>query len=60
LEALTASPAERRSVDVSGVKAQVLRSARFVTQHGIQLHGGYGITEEYCVGPPLAPPAADR
>jgi alkylation response protein AidB-like acyl-CoA dehydrogenase len=50
LEALATASAERRSVDVSGVKAQVLKSARFVTQQGIQLHGGYGITEEYRVG----------
>ena len=50
LQALTAGASERRSVDVSGVKAQVLKSARFVTQQGIQLHGGYGITEEYRVG----------
>jgi alkylation response protein AidB-like acyl-CoA dehydrogenase len=50
LQALTAGAPERRSVDVSGVKAQVLKSARFVTQQGIQLHGGYGITEEYRVG----------
>lgn len=50
LQALTTGAPERCSVDVSGVKAQVLKSARFVTQHGIQLHGGYGITEEYRVG----------
>jgi alkylation response protein AidB-like acyl-CoA dehydrogenase len=50
LDALANSAPERRSVDVSGVKAQVLKSAKFVTQHGIQLHGGYGITEEYRVG----------
>jgi alkylation response protein AidB-like acyl-CoA dehydrogenase len=50
LQALTAASSARRSVDVSGVKAQVLKSARFVTQQGIQLHGGYGITEEYRVG----------
>jgi alkylation response protein AidB-like acyl-CoA dehydrogenase len=50
LQALAAGASERRSVDVSGVKAQVLKSARFVTQQGIQLHGGYGITEEYRVG----------
>ena len=50
LQALTTGAPDRRSVDVSGVKAQVLKSARFVTQHGIQLHGGYGITEEYRVG----------
>jgi len=50
LQALTQGAPQRRSVDVSGVKAQVLKSARFVTQQGIQLHGGYGITEEYRVG----------
>jgi alkylation response protein AidB-like acyl-CoA dehydrogenase len=50
LQALTVGDATRRSVNVSGVKAQVLKSARFVTQQGIQLHGGYGITEEYRVG----------
>ena len=50
LQALTAGASDRRSVDVSGVKAQVLKSARFVTQQGIQLHGGYGISEEYRVG----------
>jgi alkylation response protein AidB-like acyl-CoA dehydrogenase len=50
LHALAAGTSGRRSVDVSGVKAQVLKSARFVTQQGVQLHGGYGITEEYRVG----------
>jgi alkylation response protein AidB-like acyl-CoA dehydrogenase len=38
------------STVISGCKAQVTRSARFVTAQGIQLHGGYGITEEYRVG----------
>jgi alkylation response protein AidB-like acyl-CoA dehydrogenase len=50
LQALTGGEEASRSVVVSGVKAQVIKSARFVTQHGIQLHGGYGITEEYRVG----------
>jgi alkylation response protein AidB-like acyl-CoA dehydrogenase len=50
LQILATGAPERRSVDISGVKAQVLKSARFVTQQGIQLHGGYGITEEYRVG----------
>jgi alkylation response protein AidB-like acyl-CoA dehydrogenase len=50
LQALATGLPERSSVDVSGMKAQVIRSARFVTQQGIQLHGGYGITEEYRVG----------
>ena len=39
-----------RSVEISGCKAQTSRSAKFVTQQGIQLHGGYGITNEYKVG----------
>lgn len=39
-----------RSVVISGCKAQAMRSAKFVTAQGIQLHGGYGITEEYRVG----------
>jgi alkylation response protein AidB-like acyl-CoA dehydrogenase len=39
-----------RSVEISGCKAQTTRSAKFVTQQGIQLHGGYGITNEYKVG----------
>lgn len=39
-----------QSVTVSGCKAQLIRSARFVTTQGIQLHGGYGITDEYKVG----------
>jgi alkylation response protein AidB-like acyl-CoA dehydrogenase len=39
-----------RSVEISGCKAQTLRSAKFVTQQGIQLHGGYGITNEFKVG----------
>ena len=39
-----------RSAVISGVKAQVMRSAHFVTTQGIQLHGGYGLTEEYRVG----------
>ena len=50
LQALTTGPESGRSIDVSGVKAQVVKSARFVAQQGIQLHGGYGITEEYRVG----------
>ena len=41
---------EKRSVEISGCKARTTRSAKFVTQQGIQLHGGYGITNEYKVG----------
>jgi len=42
--------AHERSAQISGCKAQVLRSAKFVTAQGIQLHGGYGLTEEFRVG----------
>lgn len=42
--------ASERSTAISGCKAQVMRSAKFVTAQGIQLHGGFGITEEYRVG----------
>lgn len=41
---------DERSSAISGCKAQVMRSAKFVTAQGIQLHGGYGLTEEYRVG----------
>jgi alkylation response protein AidB-like acyl-CoA dehydrogenase len=51
LAALTEPRAnDERSVIVSGCKAQIVRSAHFVTAQSIQLHGGYGITEEYKVG----------
>ncbi|PRX96944.1 acyl-CoA dehydrogenase family protein [Paraburkholderia sp. BL25I1N1] len=49
LRALTEGDATR-SVQVSGCKAQTIRSSKFVSQQGIQLHGGYGITDEYKVG----------
>lgn len=49
LKALT-EDSGKRSVQVSGCKAQTIRSGKFVTQQGIQLHGGYGITDEYKVG----------
>ncbi|NMF88629.1 acyl-CoA dehydrogenase family protein [Aromatoleum petrolei] len=38
------------SAVISGCKAQITKSAKFVSAQGIQLHGGYGITEEYRVG----------
>jgi alkylation response protein AidB-like acyl-CoA dehydrogenase len=46
----TTTPDDERSAAISGCKAQIMRSAKFVTAQGIQLHGGYGITEEYRVG----------
>jgi alkylation response protein AidB-like acyl-CoA dehydrogenase len=50
LAALAQPQAPDRSELISGCKAQVMKSAKFVTAQGIQLHGGYGITEEYRVG----------
>ncbi|MFP3507658.1 acyl-CoA dehydrogenase family protein, partial [Burkholderia sp. SIMBA_062] len=44
------APVHERSAQISGCKAQVMRSAKFVTAQGIQLHGGYGLTEEFRVG----------
>ncbi len=41
--------AERRKA-ISAAKAQIGRSARFIGQQAIQLHGGIGMTMEYKVG----------
>ena len=49
LLALT-GPAASRSAEISGCKAIVTRLGRWTSSQGIQLHGGYGITEEYQVG----------
>ena len=38
------------SASVSGCKALVTSNLKWATAQGIQLHGGYGITEEYAVG----------
>ena len=40
----------RKSIDISGCKAFVTRIGKWTTSQGIQLHGGYGMTEEYKVG----------
>lgn len=40
----------RKSIDVSGCKAFITRIGKWTTSQGIQLHGGYGMTEEYKVG----------
>jgi len=42
-------PEERRKM-ASAAKAQVGKSARFVGQSAIQLHGGIGVTMEYMIG----------
>jgi alkylation response protein AidB-like acyl-CoA dehydrogenase len=41
------SPAAERSAALSRVKIQIGRSARFIGQQAIQLHGGIGMTAEY-------------
>ena len=40
---------ERRKA-MSAAKVQIGKSARYVGQQGIQLHGGIGMTEEYAAG----------
>jgi alkylation response protein AidB-like acyl-CoA dehydrogenase len=40
----------RRSAAMSAAKVQVGRSARFVGEQAVQLHGGIGVTEEAAVG----------
>ena len=42
-------PAQRRHA-VAAAKAQAGRSGAFVGAQGIQLHGGIGMTDEYCIG----------
>jgi pimeloyl-CoA dehydrogenase small subunit len=49
LSAELADVKERRRV-ISGAKAQIGRSGRFIGQSAIQLHGGMGMTEEYQAG----------
>ncbi len=44
---MLASPAKERSVALSAVKIQINKSARFIGQQAIQLHGGIGMTSEY-------------
>jgi pimeloyl-CoA dehydrogenase small subunit len=42
--------AARRSGALSAAKVQVGRSARFVGEQAVQLHGGIGVTEEAAIG----------
>ncbi|MCM2459367.1 pimeloyl-CoA dehydrogenase small subunit [Pseudomonas sp. CG7] len=42
-------PLERRRA-ISAAKVQIGRSARFVSQQAVQLHGGIGVTEECQIG----------
>ncbi|MDB5972462.1 MAG: acyl-CoA dehydrogenase [Hydrocarboniphaga sp.] len=40
----------RRRGAVSASKAQVGRSAQYIAAQAVQLHGGIGLTNEYCIG----------
>src|ERR1700738_4292278 len=42
--------AEKRRTSITAAKVQIGRSAKFVGQQAIQLHGGIGMTMEYKVG----------
>ena len=42
--------ARERGKAISAAKVQIGRSARFVGQQSIQLHGGIGMTMEYKLG----------
>ena len=44
------APAEERSKAMSAAKVQINRSARFIGQQAVQLHGGIGMTMEYKAG----------
>ncbi|MGM4888493.1 acyl-CoA dehydrogenase family protein [Tardiphaga sp. 215_C5_N2_1] len=41
---------DERAITVAAAKLQIGRSARFVGQGGVQLHGGIGVTMEYKIG----------
>jgi alkylation response protein AidB-like acyl-CoA dehydrogenase len=43
------APAAERSLAVSRAKYQIGRSARYIGQEAVQLHGGIGVTDEYIV-----------
>jgi pimeloyl-CoA dehydrogenase small subunit len=49
MHARESDPRERRRA-ISQAKIQIAKSARFVGQQAVQLHGGIGMTEEYVVG----------
>jgi alkylation response protein AidB-like acyl-CoA dehydrogenase len=50
LAGIDAEPAGRRRLAVSAAKAYSGDSSRLVCANCVQLHGGYGITDEYQVG----------
>ncbi len=49
MTAATENARERRAL-ASAAKVQIGRSAKFIGQQGIQLHGGIGMTMEYKAG----------
>lgn len=49
LAAMNAAPDERACA-LSGAKAHIGHSGKFVCGQSIQLHGGIGVTEEYVIG----------
>jgi pimeloyl-CoA dehydrogenase small subunit len=48
--AVTYDDAKERSTAIAATKVQVGRSAKYIGQQAIQLHGGVGMTEEYKIG----------
>jgi pimeloyl-CoA dehydrogenase small subunit len=44
------APAAERAKAISAAKVQINRSARFIGQQAVQLHGGIGMTMEYKAG----------
>lgn len=44
-----ANPDERRRA-LSAARIVAIKSARFIAQQAVQLHGGIGVTEEYLIG----------
>jgi alkylation response protein AidB-like acyl-CoA dehydrogenase len=45
-----ADDADERRRAIAGAKIQIGRSARFIGQQAVQLHGGIGMTMEYAAG----------
>jgi len=52
MAAIKASESDRaeRQRAISAAKAQLAVSGKYVTQQGIQLHGGIGVTDEHDIG----------
>ncbi|MET0968867.1 MAG: pimeloyl-CoA dehydrogenase small subunit [Tardiphaga sp.] len=48
--AATYDDLDERAKTIAAAKVQIGRSARFVGQSGVQLHGGVGVTMEYRIG----------